>query len=360
MNGMRIIAHLDMDAFFAAVEERDNPRFKGLPIVVGADPEGGKGRGVVSTANYAARAYGIRSALPIGKAWEYSEKARKKGKPPAVFLGGNYEKYADISGKIMKLVRAHVPQTEQVSVDEAFLDLSFTGSYKEAQEFTQELKAEIKMKEDLTASVGIGPNKLVAKIASDIHKPDGLTVVEEKDVEAFLEPMGVRSIPGIGPKAEAELLCRGIRTVRDLRKLSRDDLHLMFGKWGCEMYTKARGKDETPVEESGEIKSIGEQETFREDTRDLGLISERLKSLSTDVWRRFSKSGFKRFRTVTLTVRFHGFVTKNRSQTFEREISGSDELTFEVLRMFMPFLDARENPGGKAIRLVGVRVEKLE
>lgn len=357
---MRIIAHLDMDAFFAAVEERDNPRFKGLPIVVGADPEGGRGRGVVSTANYAARAYGIRSALPIGKAWECSERARKEGKPAAVFLGGSYEKYADVSDKIMERIRAHVPQVEQVSVDEAFLDFSFTGSYENAEALAKEIKKEIKENECLTASVGIGPNKLIAKVASDMQKPDGLTMVKEEDAEAFLEPMGVRSIPGIGPKAEAELSARGIHTVRDLRKLSQGDLHLMFGKWGVEMYDKARGRDDAPVEESGEIKSIGEQATFREDTRDLGFISERLKSLSADVWRRFSKSGFKRFRTVTLTVRFRGFITKNRSQTFERKINSSDELAFEALRMFMPFLDARENPGGKAIRLVGVRVEKME
>ncbi len=357
---MRIIAHLDMDAFFAAVEERDNPRFKGLPIVVGSDPEGGRGRGVVSTANYKAREYGIRSALPIGKAWEFSEMARKAGKPPAVFLGGSFEKYSAVSEKIMELVRSKVPQVEQVGVDEAFLDLSFAGSYEKAEALAREIKAEIKREEHLTASVGIGPNKLIAKIASDVQKPDGLTLVREENVEAFLEPMKVRSIPGIGPKTEALLAERGIKKIRDLKHHSRDELEVMLGKHGLDLYEKARGRDDTPVEESDEVKSIGEQETFRTDTRDLTFISERLKDLSEMVWRRFRKRGFKKFRTVVLTVRFQGFITKSRSQTFQKEFGSADELAFEILRMFMPFLDARENPGGKAIRLVGVRVEKLE
>lgn len=357
---MRIIAHLDMDAFFAAVEERDEPRFKGMPIVVGADPEDGKGRGVVSTANYKAREYGIHSALPIGKAWEFSETAKKAGKPPAIFLGGSYEKYSDVSDKIMEHVRKRVPQVEQVGVDEAFLDLSYAGSYKKAEILAREIKEEIKEKEKLTASIGIGPNKLIAKIASDINKPDGLTIVKEEEVEKFLGSMSVRKIPGIGPKTETLLAERRILTIRDLKNHPKNELELILGKHGLDLYDKARGIDNSPVEESEEVKSIGEQETFRTDTRDLTFIAERLKELSEAVWRRFKKSGFKKFRTVTLTVRFQGFITKNRSQTFQKEFNNADELAFEILRMFMPFLDARENPDKKKIRLIGVRIEKLE
>lgn len=160
---MRIIAHLDMDAFFAAIEERDNPQFYGMPIAVGADPKSGQGRGVVATANYKAREYGIHSALPISKAWQYSEAARRRGKPPVIFLPANFERYTEASEHIMAIIRAHAPLVEQASVDEAYFDISFFGSYAKAEKICRAIKGEIKEKEKVTASVGIGPNKLIAK-----------------------------------------------------------------------------------------------------------------------------------------------------------------------------------------------------
>lgn len=355
----RIIGHLDMDAFFAAIEERDKPRIKGKPIVVGADPAGGRGRGVVSTANYKAREYGIHSAMPISTAWRLAEEARRRGEPPTVFMDGNFARYGEVSNRIMAIIRAHVPLLEEASVDEAYLDLSFTNSYGAAEKLCEKIKREIKDKEKLTSSIGIGPNKLIAKIASDFKKPDGLTVVIETEAEKFLEPMPIRKIPGIGPKTEAMFLKRSVKFIRDLKRFSEAELRGMLGKWGLALYRKARGLSDSPVVEEYEVKSIGEQETFPKDTKDPNFIAKRLKALSEAVIQRFEKSDFKTFRTVTVIVRFHDFETKSRSHTLRESASDMKTLEFEAMRLLVPFFDRRENPRQKPIRLIGVRVEKL-
>lgn len=380
---MRIIGHLDMDAFFASVEERDNPRLAGRPIVVGADPEGGRGRGVVSTANYAARAYGIRSALPISTAWRYSEAARAKGLAPAVFMDVNMEKYARASRRVMEIVQKHVPGAliEQASVDEAYIDLSAAGSYARAEAVARGIKDEIKNKERLTASVGIGPNKLVAKVASDRRKPDGLTVVREEDAEEFLEPLALRAIPGVGPKSEAEFAKRGMRTVRDAKALTRAALADMMGKWGMELYEKLRGHGDAELVSEWVRKSVSEQTTFDDDVpvdgqlKNRKLLEAALGALATDVHANLQSeiaagAPFTSFRSVGITVRFADFTTKTRTVTLKEPVSaiGSAEaraaavkaIEFQALRLFMPFLDRRENPARKAVRLLGVKVERLE
>lgn len=348
-----------MDAFFAAVEERDNPRLRGLPVVVGADPADGHGRGVVSTANYKAREYGIHSAMPISIAWLLSEKAKMAGNPPAVFVSVSFGKYGKVSNEIVEIVRQHAPLVEQASVDEAYMDLSFCRTYATAKALCEKIKKEIKEKERLTASIGIGPNKLVAKIASDAQKPDGLTVVAPKNVAAFLDPLSVRKIPGIGPKSEEALNASGVKTVSDLKKFSRESLVAMFGKWGGDMYEKARGLDDSPVSEEYEAKSIGEQETFMSDTRDYNFITERLTALCESVIRRFKQSDFKTYKTVGITVRFSDFETKTRAHTLPAPANDLATLRFEATRLILPFLDKRENPRGKLIRLIGVKIEKL-
>lgn len=356
---MRIIAHLDMDAFFASVEERDNPRLRGLPIVVGADPKEGKGRGVVSTANYPARKYGIHSAMPISRAWRLSEAAKRRGNPPAVFLPVNIDRYAEVSEHIMQIVKSKVPLVEEAGIDEAYLDLTFAGSFQKAREICEGIKAEIKAKELLTASVGIGPNKLISKIASGQQKPDGLTMITPQKAEAFLEPLPIREIPGIGPKTEMLLRGKGVKVVRDLKKVSRKSLQETLGKRGAELYEKVRGRNETPVVEEYEVKSIGEQTTFPEDTNDPDFIAEQLRGLCRDVFARFRESGFGGFRTVAFTVRFADFETKTRCHSVREPITTSELLESETFKLLPPFLDARENPHNKKIRLVGVRVEKL-
>jgi DNA polymerase IV (DinB-like DNA polymerase) len=357
---IRIIGHLDMDAFFASIEERDRPRMRGLPIVVGADPEDGAGRGVVSTANYKAREYGIRSALPISTAWKFSEAARRRGLPAAVFLDVDMAKYGAISAKIMAILHKYVLHVEEASVDEAYLDLSDAGTYDAAAVVAQKIKAEIKERERLTASVGIGPNKLIAKIASDRQKPDGLTIVREEDAELFLEPLSVRAIPGVGPKTEERLKALHVRTVRDAKRFSRDEMQAMNGKWGMALYERLRARDDSPIAESWEAKSIGEQETFAQNTLDAGFLQTRLQVLANGVYKSFRASGFQSYRVVAITVRFGDFKTVTRTTTLKAVARDAVTLRFAALRLFAPFLDRRENPQRKSIRLIGVRVEKLK
>jgi DNA polymerase IV (DinB-like DNA polymerase) len=390
---MRIIAHLDMDAFFAAVEERDTPQWRGLPIVIGADPQKGKGRGVVSTANYKAREYGIKSALPINKAWQFSEWAKQRGEAGAIFIEPDIEKYERVSGEIIEIARSvlneklyilpeRVRQSadeskavrktlrqaqgirnykiEQASIDEMYLDLSFIGSYEKARKVCQKIKKEIKKQEKLTCSIGIGPNKLIAKIASDFEKPDGLTIVEEKKVSEFLENMPIRKIPGIGPKTEIKLHEIGAVFIKDLKNKSLSELKEKFGKWGEDMFYKAQGIDDSAVEEFYEAKSIGEQETFPKDTREANYIIDRLGLMCENIIKRLKDEGFRNFRTIVITVRFAGFITKTRSHTLKKPASSLVELKRETIKLLMPFLDKRENPQMKKIRLVGARVEKLE
>lgn len=407
---MRIIAHLDMDAFFAAVEERTTPRFFGLPIVIGADPQKGYGRGVVSTANYKAREFGIHSAMPIKQAWELAEVAKMQGKPETIFLPPNMNLYAETSDAIMQIVRRHISLVEQTSIDETFLDLSFAKDYATAKTICQKIKEEIKQQEKLTCSIGIGPNKLIAKIASDIKKPDGLTIVGSDDpklcpelVEGFLNPLPIRKIPGIGPKTEEIFKKLGVKVIADLKKFSEAELSQMLGKpphlirigpeaqnannsseyhnenknnveplspyskirircggkWGLEIYAKARGIDDSPVCQNREIKSIGEQETFPQDTLNPNYIFDRLGQMAQNIIKRLAKEEFKNFRTLVVIIRFSDFETKTKSKTLEKPTSHLSVLQFESMKLLTPFLDNRQNPRQKLIRLIGLRVEKL-
>ena len=356
----RIIAHLDMDAFFAAIEERDTPAFRGMPLVVGADPRGGTGRGVASTSNYLARTYGIHSATPISTAWRLSEAARRAGKPPVTFVSVDMPKYARVSEEVMGIVRRFVPIVEQASIDEAYGDLSFSESYESAESLCRRVKEAICAKEQLTASVGIGPNKLIAKIASGMHKPDGLTMVRTDEAESFLAPLSVRAIPGIGPKTEALLSRKGLKFVTDLKPLTPSQLTELLGKRGADLYERIRGRDESPVEEYSEPKSIGEQETFETDTLESQVLLRQLEVLGQDVIDRLRGEGFRSFRTVVLTVRFADFETKSRAHTLAVPAGDVTTLHREGLKLLMPFLDRRENPHRKLIRLLGLRVEKLQ
>jgi DNA polymerase IV (DinB-like DNA polymerase) len=356
---MRIVAHVDMDAFYAAVEERYNPALRDRPVVVGADPKEGRGRGVVTAANYAARKYGIRSATPISRAWRLAEAARRRGEPATVFLPDNHRLYREVSERIMAILAQHGDAFEEASIDEAYLDLSSLGSLEAAAERTGALKLEILAREGLTCSIGVGPNKLVAKIASEFKKPDGLTVVRPEDVQAFLDPLPVRVIPGVGPKTESVLHEQGIRIVGDLRGVELARLVAWFGRWGEGLYAKARGISESPVSNEWEPKSVGEQETFPEDTLDAAFVLERARALAQEVFQRLGREGFHGFRTVTVTVRLAHFQTFTRSQTAPEPLTTGEALSAEAVRLLLPFLHGPENPRQRKIRLIGVRVEKL-
>lgn len=356
---MRLVAHVDMDAFFAAIEERDRPELRGRPIAIGADPLEGRGRGVVATANYAARAYGLHSAQPISQAWRDAERARKQGRPPVVFLRPNMTKYATASGEIMTLCRRYADLVEQASIDEAYLDLSPSGSFEAAEDLCRRLKQEVRDQERLTMSIGLGPNKLIAKIASGFRKPDGLTVVRPEEVEAFLAPLPVRTIPGIGPKTETILAQQGILRISDLAARTKDDLCATFGKRGADFYERARGRDDSPVSSEWTPKSISEQETFATDTRDATYLLDQLARMCGHVMERVRAEGFSQVGTVAVTVRFADFETSSRAHTLDAPTSDARLVQAEAIKLLLPFLDKRRNPKGKAIRLLGVRVERL-
>ncbi|MGD0576607.1 MAG: DNA polymerase IV [Candidatus Staskawiczbacteria bacterium] len=365
----RIIAHLDMDAFFASVEEAATPAFLDKPIVVGSEIINGRGRGVVSTANYKARAYGIHSALPITIAWRLSEKAKSEGKPPAIFLPVDFELYNKVSNHIHEIIKKHSKLVEQASIDEFYFDLSFAKSFKKAKSICEKIKKEIKNTEKITCSVGIAPNKLISKIAAGINKPNGMLLIEEKNVHKFLNPLPIREVPGIGPKTAGLLYIEDIQTIKDLSALSMKKLTELLGnKHGESIYYKSRGIDNDPITEFHEVKSIGEQTTFSQNTLEAKIICDNFLLLCDNVFKRFQESNFTKFKTITITIRFADFQTQTSSKSFKESFTknktlfagrGKKQFELEILKLVLPFLDRRQNPRQKPIRLIGVRVEKL-
>ena len=360
---MRIIAHLDMDAFFASLEETGSPIFKGLPIAVGSDPKNGHGRGVVSTANYKAREYGLHSALPISQAWQLSQKAKAEGKPEVIFLEVDFKRYNKASEDVFKIIKKYSEMVEPASIDEFYfsapLGRDCASGWDYMERICKKIKKEIRKKLGVTCSVGIGPNKLISKIAAGFKKPDGLVVIKEKEAEDFLEQLSIRKIPGIGPKTEENLNKKGIKIIKDLKKLSRLQLKENFGKWGEDIYNKARGIDNEPLVENRETKSIGEQITFEHDTLNFIYIGEVFDNLCKSVFQRFLQSGFKTFKTIGITVRFSDFETKTTAKTLKKETKIEKEFIIEALKLLLPYLDKRKNPKKKLIRLIGVKMERL-
>lgn len=355
----RIIAHLDMDAFFASVEEVTTSRFKGKPIVVGSEIINGVGRGVVSTANYKAREYGIHSAMPILTAWRLSQEAAKQGKEEAIFLPVDFELYNKVSASVSEIIRKHSEIVEQASIDEFYFDLSFAGTFKKAEDICKKIKTEIKEKEKVTCSVGIAPNRLIAKIAAGVKKPDGMCLVYEHEVQNFLNPLNIREVPGIGPKTGEFLNKKGVNIISDLIKFSKEELKEMMGKNGEGIYYKVRGIDDSPIIQHHEVKSIGEQTTLGKNTLEPIVVFTILKKLSDSVFKSFLNSNFKKFKTIAITVRFADFETKTSSKSFKDGVHTKKKFEIEILRLILPFLDKRANPRRKPLRLVGVRIEKL-
>ena len=356
---MAIIAHLDLDAFFASVEEREKPYLKGLPVVVGADPKGGKGRGVVATANYPAREYGIHSAMPISQAWKLSEWARKSGKPSAAFIVPNGHKYGKASREVFKVVKKYVKHIEETSIDEAYLDLNFTETLPKAAALMRIIKRDVYRTTGLRATIGIGHNRMMAKIASGYRKPNGLTVISEKSAETFLAPLPIRTIPGIGPKTEEVFKRLKVSTVADARRFSWVELQERFGMWGFDLYEKLRGVASDTLHKEQAPKSIGVHETFETDTYDFDQVLDVLARMGKRITKQLSRNGFSGFKTVVLTVRFSDFTTKNRSSTSKEILSGERSLETRAMKLLMPFFDRSENPKRLPVRLVGLRVEKL-
>jgi DNA polymerase IV (DinB-like DNA polymerase) len=342
----RIIMHVDMNHFFSAVEEREHPEYKGKPIIVGADPKEGKGRGVVSTCNYEARKFHVKSGMPISRAWKLC--------PQAIYLPVNYKLYGQASSNIMAILRRYSDRFEQMGFDEAFLDVSLKGNYEEAKKLAQEIKKEIHEKEGLTCSIGIGPNKLVAKIASDFQKPDGLTLVLEENVKNFLWPLPVDKLWGVGKKTSRRLHEMKIETIGDLANYDPSLLIERFGGvLGTQFHLMAHGIDRSEVVEGWETKSISREFTFEEDTFDSNLIYETLGKLCEEVYVDVKKSNFH-FKTVSIKIRYSNFETHTHSRTLPfltNRLKDIQKICRELIEKFL-----QQN---RKIRLIGAKVSKL-
>jgi len=354
----RFIIHVDMDAFFAAVEQRDNFDLRGKPVIVGADPKNGKGRGVVSTCSYEARKFGVRSAMPISEAWRRC--------PQGVFVTPDFSKYSAASEIIHKIFYDFTPDIESISIDEAFLDI--TNSYKlfgSPLDVCRLIKTRIKAETGLTASVGLAPTKMAAKIASDLKKPDGLVEVREGGVREFLRPLDIGRIWGLGPRTADLLRERGIHTIGQLAETSAAELCGLFGKHGPELRELALGHDEREVLAEGEAKSVGNEYTFETDTSDEREISEALLALCDKVSFRLRTEGVKG-RTITLKIRLEGFMTFTRAASMDFATNYTDVIHDRIRKLYREFNTCADagapqasKRGGRKVRLLGVKVSGL-
>jgi DNA polymerase-4 len=340
---VRRILHCDMDAYYASVHMRDDPALAGRPVVVGGDPDG---RGVVASASYEARRFGIRSAMPAAHA--------RRLCPAAVFVQPDFPRYRRESDAIFAIFRDFTPVMEPASLDEAYLDVTdHLGASGTAAAIAKEIRRRVREERRLTVSVGVGPSMLIAKIASDFRKPDGLTVVPPERVLSFLAPLPVRRLHGVGPATERALAALGIATVAELRARPREELVERFGKHGAMLYAFARGEDSREVETHHERKSLGTENTYRADLRSLGEMDGELESMAAEVADGLEKRTLAAC-TVTVKARYPDFTTVSRSRTFPIPTASAARLAAlakDLLR--------RTEAGARPVRLLGVSASTL-
>jgi DNA polymerase-4 len=334
---MRKIVHVDMDAFYASVEQRDRPELRGQPVVVAWESQ----RSVVCAASYEARRYGVRSAMPAMRARELC--------PPAVFLRPDFARYRAASHQIRDIFARHTALVEPLSLDEAYLDVTENlQGIPSATAVAEAIRAAVREETGLTASAGVAPNKFLAKIASDWKKPDGLFVIKPHHVERFLPPLPVGRLPGIGRASEQLLEAHKVKTVGDLQRLDRRDLRFLFGSFGDRLWDLARGVDDRPVVANQETKQISSENTF---PRDLAMLELRafLIDAGRDVWREAEKR-HRLPRTVTVKLRTPDFTTRTRSATPQRSPHNADE----VIELALDLLARFDFPPESRFRLAGL------
>ena len=339
----RAILHIDMDAFYASVEQRDNPELQGKPVIIG----GTMGRGVVSTASYEARKYGVRSAMPM------SEALRRC--PDGIYLLPDMEKYRAVSEQIMAIFHRFTPDVEAISLDEAFVDV--TGSQKlfgSAEQIGKQIKQDIYTELHLTASVGLAYNKFLAKIASDLDKPNGFYVVHEEDLQEKIWPLPIYRMMGVGVRTSEVLERMGVKTIGQLAVMDRGLLEHMLGKAGGQMHDLANGIDQRPVEAEREAKSFGRETTFPTDIKDQYMLETVLFTLTDDVCHSLRSHRMKG-RTVSIKVRYPDFKSITRAVTLEHYTS-SFEPVFDAVKQLM----AQNYKEGTPVRLIGVTVSNLK
>jgi nucleotidyltransferase/DNA polymerase involved in DNA repair len=342
---MRSILHVDMDAFYASVEQLDHPDYKGKPVIVGADPKQGKGRGVVAACSYEARKFGVRSALPISRAWKLC--------PEGVYVRPRMARYVEVSRQVMDVFKRYTDLVEPLSIDEAFLDI--TGSVVllgSARQIASSIKKEIRERTGLNASIGLAPNKFLAKVASDLKKPNALVVVEETEVEQFLRGLPISKLWGVGPKTEQRLREMGFKTIGDVAARSRESLVRSLGSLGEHLFQLSHGKDERPVVPDWEPKSIGSETTFDEDTDNKDVLLRTILELADHVAQRLRKEGY-RARKVTLKLRYSDFETHTKQQAQKKTIVAAEQIAAVARALFATF------PLKKKIRLIGVSAGDL-
>jgi len=339
---VRIILHLDLDAFYASVEALDRPELRGKPVIVGGDER----RGVVAAASYEARRSGVHSAMPTATAMRLC--------PTGIFLPVRMSRYSEVSDTVFAIYRRFSPLVEPLSIDEAFLDATGCESlFGSGEEVARKIRAAVREETGLIVSAGVAPNKFLAKIASDLGKPDGLTVVPPGGEQEFLDPLPVGKLWGVGKVTGETLLRRGIRTIGDLRRASRETLVRTFGAHGEHLHELARGIDDRPVETERDAKSVGHEDTYDHDLRDRGAMRRELLSLSDRVSSRLRRAGIKG-KTVTLKVKYHDFVQVTRAVT----LSDPTDDGGTIFRCALDLLLDTE-AGSRPVRLLGISVSKL-
>lgn len=346
----RIIMLVDLDYFYAQCEEKRNTSLQGKPVVVCVYSGRTEDSGAVSTANYIARRYGVKSGIPISSA------KKKLQDTDAVFLPVDHTYYREVSEQIMEILKGYADQFEQVGIDEAYLDITqrAKGSFQEAQELATKIKKEVWTQQQLTCSIGVGPNKLVAKIAADIQKPDGLTVIES-GVGHFLSPLPVSRLVGVGRKTEKKMETLGIRTVGDLARFDVQRLIEVFGrKLGTYFHNASLGIDDEPVQEKREAESLSRIRTLKENSRKLDFILEEADKLCAEVYAKLMRRGLS-FRSVSILVVTMDLSVHTRSKTMENPTKDLEVLKKTVKELFAKFL----NESDAEARRVGVKVSNL-
>ncbi len=342
----RVVLHVDMDAFYASVEQREHPSCAGRSLIVGADPKGGEGRGVVAACSYEARRFGIHSAMPISRAYRLC--------PQAVFVRPDPTLYSRVSKSIMEILGGYTDQVEPVSIDEAFLDVtSSLRLFGKPSQLARGIKRSILEKEQLTCSIGIAVSKFVAKIASDLCKPDGLLQVVEGTEKEFLGPLPVGRMWGVGPKTEEWLHRIGVQTIAQVAARSERFWEQQLGRHGRHLWRLSQGWDEGPVVRTSSFRSLSQERTFDRDTCDLNLLSRTLLSLSEGLAQRIRGHQVEG-RTVALKIRFEDFSTFTRQRSLGEYTDDSAQIrqvAQELLNQFLPL--------SRSVRLLGVRVAQF-
>jgi DNA polymerase IV (DinB-like DNA polymerase) len=344
----RVIMLADFDYFFAQCEELRNPAIKDKPVVVGVYSGRTEESGAVSTSNYVARKYGVKSGMPLFLA------KRKLEGTESVFFKVDHEYYDQISDRIMDIFRSYATSLEQVSVDEAYLDVTIQvdGSFEKARDFARKIKADVKTHVGISFTIGVGPNKLVAKIACDSQKPDGLTIVKPEDAKAFFEPLAVDKLLGVGKKTAQRLEDMGVRTVGELSRFDCQRLIEVFGRaMGIYFHYAANAIDNEPVLEQGEAESVSRIGTLKQDTRDLMFILQKTDELAEDVFKEVSAKNL-RFKTVSIYMVMVDLSSKTRSATLEQPAKDKETIKRYIRSLFEKFLTGST----LEIRRVGVKV----